>query len=369
MKILHTESSLGYGGQEMRIVTEAAGLRERGHDVSLLCARGAQIEELARRHGVPVDTIDMARKSLRSVRQMKGYLDARQPALVNTHSSTDSWLVALATRFMSSRPAVVRTRHISAPIPDNITSRWLYTVACDHVVTTGENLRQTLITDNGYPADHVTSVRTGIDLQRFRPGARQDARRTRGLPDDAFIVGIVATLRSWKGHRYLIEAFADVATKDDLLLIVGDGPQWQALHELVDHLGLAQHVMFAGRQQDVAGWLQAMDIFCLPSYANEGVPQALMQSQACGLPAVTTLNGSINEAVIAGRTALIVPPHDSHAIGEALQRLRSDAGLRQRMQSAARDNARKNFSRQDMLDAMENIFRLAIETRSTRDVR
>lgn len=363
MKILHTEASQGYGGQEMRIVNEARGMLERGHDVRLVCPPGAQIVELAKRHGVPVDELDIASKRPAALLAMRRYIAAFRPDVINTHSSTDSWLVALATRLMWNRPAIVRTRHISAPVNRGLASRWLYTRSCDHLVTTGENLRRTLIDYNGYPAGHITSVRTGIDLDRFKPGDRSGAREALGLDPDIFIVGIVATLRSWKGHRFLVDAFSGLERDDARLLIIGDGPQWTALHDRVSQAGLNDKVTFTGRQDNIARWMQAMDVACLPSYANEGVPQTLMQAQACGIPVITTLNGSIGEAVVPDRTALIVEPENATAIADAIRRLHDDQALRARFGQAASDNARQSFSYEHMINEMEQIFMQAQATR------
>jgi len=361
MKILHTEASLGYGGQEMRIVKEAQGLAELGHELALLCPAEAQIGSLARDHGLTVHLLPIGRKKISSVFALRSWLKENPQDLINTHSSTDSWLVALATRMMPDRPAIVRTRHISAAIPENLSSRWLYTKSCDHIVTTGEKLRQTMIKVNHFPADHITSVRTGIDLDYFSPADKSSVRKKLGIDDDAFIIGIVATLRSWKGHRYLIRAFSRFSDKNSRLLIVGDGPQWDALHTLVDTLDLQGRVIFTNRQQNIAEWMNTMDVFCLPSYANEGVPQALMQSQACGIPAITTLNGSINEAVVPDKTALIVEPRDSNAVLAALEQMYQDKKRLSSMSEAAHLNAQENFSRQQMIEQMESVFTAAIE--------
>ena len=360
MKILHTEASLGYGGQEMRIVKEAQGMAELGHELSLLCPAEAQIGTLARENGLNVHLLPIGRKKISAVLSLRSWLKENPQDIINTHSSTDSWLVALATRMMLSHPAIVRTRHISAPITDNMSSRWLYTKSCDHIVTTGENLRQTLIDINHFPAEHITSVRTGIDLDYFRPYDKGQARSKLGIDKDAFIIGIVATLRSWKGHRYLIRAFNQFSNKASTLVIVGDGPQWDALHNLVDTLGLQDRVIFTGRQDNIAEWLNTMDIFCLPSYANEGVPQALMQSQACGIPAITTLVGSINEAIIPDETALIVEPQDSNAILNALESLHDDRQRLSVMSESAQKHARDNFSSHQMIEKMLHVFSNAL---------
>ncbi len=360
MKILHTESSLGYGGQEMRIVKEAQGMQALGHEVSILCPAEAQIGDLAKEHGLSVHILPIGRKKVSAIFTLLRWLKSNTQDVINTHSSTDSWLVALATRLMKKRPAIVRTRHISAPISDTFSSRWLYTKSCDHIVTTGENLRQTLISTNHFPASHITSVRTGIDLDYFQARDKEASREELGINKDAFIIGIVATLRSWKGHRYLIKAFKQFSNQSSLLLIVGDGPQWDALHELVNTLELQDRVIFTGRQNNIAEWLNTMDLFCLPSYANEGVPQALMQSQACGIPAVTTLIGSIDEAVVADETAVIVEAQNSKAILNALESLHHDQQRLASMAEKAQKNAKIHFSSKQMIEKMLNIFSNAI---------
>lgn len=357
MKIVHTEASLGFGGQELRILNEADGLKKRGHELTLICPEEAEIYRIGKSRGLNVVAMPVGKKNRAGVTALRNWIKRHRPDVINTHSSADSWLVALATRFMKNRPAVVRTRHISAPVASNITSRWLYTRSCDHVVTTGEKLRETFISENGYLPSHITSVRTGIDLSRFKPGDKLDARRGLGLNEKDVIIGIVATLRSWKGHSYLIDAFATVPYDANLkLLIVGDGPQDETLRHRVTELGLDERVLFAGRQNNVETWMQAMDIFCLPSYANEGVPQSLMQSQACGIPAITTLVGSIDEAIVPGQSALIVQPKDVNALADALKVLISDENKRIQMGLAAARQAADNFSEKIMLDKMEAIF-------------
>lgn len=361
MHIVHTESSLGWGGQEIRILTEATGMMQRGHVVTLLCPPQAKIYAEAILRGVPVIGLPMARKNIQGICAMYGWLTKNPVDVINTHSSTDSWLTALACLFLKHPPSMIRTRHISAAVSDNAVTRWLYVKAACHVVTTGEALREQLIRDNGYPSHHVTSVPTGVDTNHFLPGDKMRAREMVGLPRDRIIVGIVATLRSWKGHRYLIEAFAQMSDKTHRLLIVGDGPQREALQRQITELGLDGRVIMPGNQRDVLPWLQAMDIFVLPSYANEGVPQAAVQAMLCGLPVVSTPVGGILEAIQHEQTGLIVESGNSQQLHEAINRLLSDVQLCQTLGAAARKRAREKFGLDVMLDKMEPIFREAME--------
>lgn len=363
MHIVHTESSLGWGGQELRILSEAEGMMARGHRLTLLCPEHSNLYKAAQARQIPVEALAIARKRPGGVVALRNWLLRNAVDVINTHSSTDSWLAALACKTLRTPPPLVRTRHISAPVPDNASTRWLYCSATRHIVTTGEALRQTLITRNCYPAENITSVPTGIDSVRFAPGDRAAARTALGLPAAASIVGIVATLRSWKGHRFLLEAVAQLARPEVCLVVVGDGPQRAALEQLAGELQLDGRIRFAGNQEDVRPWLHATDVFVLPSYANEGVPQALIQAMMCGLPVISTGIGGIPELVRDGATGLIVEPSRTEAIAARLAPLLDDPATRQRLGQAARAHAERNFGRDGMIERMEQIFRQAAASR------
>lgn len=360
MRIVHTEASCGWGGQEIRILEESRGMIERGHQVTLLCPAEARIHDEAKRRGVPVVALPIGRKRLPGMLALRHWLKAHPCDVVNTHSSTDSWLAALACKTLSRPPVIVRSRHISAPVPKNAASRWLYSGAVAHVVTTGEALRQTLIADNGVPAGRITSVPTGIDTIRFSPADRTAACQKLGLDASRHYLGIVATLRSWKGHLYLLEAFAALALPDWTLLVVGEGPMREPIVAKIAELGLTERVRLVGQQDQPEDWLRALDIFCLPSYANEGVPQAILQAMLTGLPIVTTPVGAILEAVGDGETALVVPPRDAPALAAAVGRLVAEPQLGAALGLAARQKALGRFSREAMLDRMETVFATAL---------
>jgi glycosyltransferase involved in cell wall biosynthesis len=352
MNIVHTESSLGWGGQELRILSEAQGLARRGHTLTLLCPPEARIYGEAPRFELRAVPLPIGKKKWAGVRALKQWFGENACDVVSTHSSTDSWLSAVA--LLGKPTPIVRTRHISAAVPRNPLSRWLYSRPV-RIVTAGEALRRELIARNGIAPERVESVPTGADTDRYRPGDRAAARARVGLPQEKLLVGIVATLRSWKGHRYLLEALPAGAT----LVIVGDGPQREALTARVGELGLQSSVIFAGNQRDVVPWLQSLDVFALPSYANEGVPQALVQAMLVGLPCVTTAVGSIGELAMQEETALVVTPQDVASLRAALQRLVKDEALRKSLGAAARAHCVKTMSVDRMLDRMEAIYRQA----------
>jgi glycosyltransferase involved in cell wall biosynthesis len=359
LHIVHTESSCGWGGQEIRILTEAEGMMARGHQVTLVCPPQARIHAAAEARGIPLAGLTIARKNLAGFRALRRWLATHGQAvdIVNTHSSTDAWLTALACASLRGAPPMVRTRHVSSPVKRNRPTLWLYQRATRHVVTTGEALRTQLARDNGFDPASMTSVPTGIDLNRFVPGDRRAARARLGLPDRPAI-GILGTLRNWKGHTFLFEAFASLQAShpDWQLIVIGDGPQRRNLERLARELGLGARLRMAGNRDDVPDWLQALDLMALPSYGEEGVPQSVMQGMACGLPVVSTPVGAIAEAVDDGETGLLVPPRDAAALAAALALLMDDAPLRERFGRQGLARARERFGIDIMLERMEAIF-------------
>ena len=107
----------------------------------LFCPPEARIYQEAKTRAVPVTAKPIGRKNLTGLRAMYRWLKEKPVDVINTHSSTDSWLVALASLWLAKAPPMVRTRHISPPIPKNLPTRWLYCKATRHIVTTGENSR------------------------------------------------------------------------------------------------------------------------------------------------------------------------------------------------------------------------------------
>ena len=143
-------------------------------------------------------------------------------------------------------------------------------------------------------------------------------------------------------------------------MIVGDGPQRPALEAQVDALGLRARVTFAGQQHDVAPWLAAFDVVTLPSTANEGVPQALLQAMFAGVPCVTTDAGAIPEIARDGETALVVAREDSTALAAGLDRLLLVPSVAAGLAERARAFVLPRFGLDTMLDRMEAVFTRAL---------
>jgi teichuronic acid biosynthesis glycosyltransferase TuaC len=208
-------------------------------------------------------------------------------------------------------------------IPDWPT-RWLTQKAlreASFVLAVSEHLRLEAIR-LGASAERTRTVRNGCDTSIFHLADRLAARAELGLDPGSSIIAFVGWLSPTKGLRELVDAVIRlVASHPKLLLVcIGEGHLRDELEARVARAGVARNVGFPGRcsSPQVAHWLVASDVFCLPSYA-EGSPNALIEALSCGRPAVATAVGGIPELVNADN-GILVPPRDSEALAEALRR-------------------------------------------------
>jgi glycosyltransferase involved in cell wall biosynthesis len=358
--IIHTESSMGWGGQELRILGEMQALRARGYDLGLIAQPGAEILARAREAGFATHAVTMrgALDLWAAVRAAR-ILRADGARLLVTHSSVDAWVGGWAARWLGL--PIVRTRHLAIRIRQNPFARRVYTWLADRIVTTGEDGRNILIEQAGVLPDRITVIPTGVDTERFHP-ERVDAHRVRqelGIQAGVSVIGVVAVLRTRKGHLTLLEALARSPLREPgvHLLVAGAGPIGQAVEERARGLGLTERVHFLGHREDVADILAACDVVVLPSIMGEGVPQVVLQAFALGRPVVASDVPGIRQVVQDGETGLLVPPEDPPALAQAIGRVLQDASIARRFGEAGRSLVLSCYSLEKMADALEAIYR------------
>ena len=340
--VLHTESSPGLGGQEVRTLTEARWIAERGWRVLLAGQPGAAFTERARQLGIDVVEVPMRGAwDLSAVARLARLVRNEGVGLVHTHSSVDGWVGGLAARI--ARVPVVRTRHVSIRIRRRLNP--VYRRLADRVITSGEAIRS-IVVASGVPAARVVAVPAGVDLAEMdHAGKAPDAlRRSLGLARP--VIGSVAMFRGSKGHAHLLDAFAMVRERwpTARLLLVGDGIRRRWVEGLARERGLGNAVVFTGFRSDVPDLLRIMDCFVLASTRTEGVPQSLLQAFAARVPAVASSVGGIPEVVTDKETGILVAPEDAAALARGIEAVLDDpAGAAERA-AAARRLVEERFS-------------------------
>ncbi|MGH7312323.1 MAG: glycosyltransferase family 4 protein [Candidatus Rokuibacteriota bacterium] len=318
--ILHTESSVGFGGQEIRVLGETRWLLAHGWSALIACQPGSRLFGEARAAGLPVAAVAMrSALDLPALLALRRLMKAHGVRLVHTHSSIDSWLATPAAKSLGL--PVVRGRHVTIPV---LRRRALVYRLADRVITSGEAVKA-MIAHVGVPPGRIDAIAAGYDPARFNAGVSGMAVREEfGL--EGPVVGLVANLRGSKGHRYFLEAarvvLADLpATR---FLVVGDGVAFEEVRRRVHELGLQSQVIMTGFRRDIPEVMAALDVLVLPSIRSEAVSQVIVQALALGTPVVGTTVGGTPEVVRDGVSGRLVPPADVPALAAAILELLHD---------------------------------------------
>src|SRR5262245_45884572 len=261
LSILHLLSNRWWTGTAEPVLTLVQGLLERRQRVVLGVPAGSQVEDLARKAGIPVlgglqlDPRFHPWSWLQDVRALSAFLRRTPVDVLHAHLSHDHWLALSAVTWISPStrrvPIYVRTVH-TLRRPRALSLRWLLRGGTAHLITVSTTLHQDLVERLQVSRSRVTAIAGAVDSERFHPtlsGTR--IRQEFGMRPTTPLVGIVARIAPSRGHLSLVEAFAQVHTAipEARLLIVGKGEFRPHLERRIDDLGLAEAVIFAGYRE------------------------------------------------------------------------------------------------------------------------
>jgi glycosyltransferase involved in cell wall biosynthesis len=231
-------------------------------------------------------------------------------------------------------------------------------------VAVSENVRQSAIASLQLNPNQIVTILNAVDFSPFYQIAEERAciRAELSLQPDDIVVGSVGRLHRQKNYSFLIKLAQTLCTVFDKVyfVIVGEGEERQALDLMVAELGLRERVLLIGFRSDIPRLLQAFDIFVLPSL-YEGLPRAVMEAMAAGLPCVVTDVGGNAEAVIHGETGFVWPVGDLASFSSSLENLLRNPDLRRAMGLAGRARAQKVFSANRMAQQYECLYMSLLE--------
>ena len=364
MKILHTEASPGWGGQEIRILREAKGMRERGHKVTMAIMNNGGLVAEARKAGFTVYELPFHKLKLPlCLIQLIKIIKRHDIDIINTHSSLDAWTAGIAGRIKNRK--IIRTRHLSTPNRPGINSICLYRGLADHVITTCKIAADRIKKEAGLTDSRCCSIPTGISPEQLSVTGKEviDFRENLGLSPKDCLVGTTCILRSWKGVSDLLHAAHKLRNTPNLKwLIVGNGISEAWFRQQWKELGLEQTVIFTGYLSRPWVAIAAMDIFMLLSTGHEGVSQASLQAAYLKKPLITTNIGGLGEVCINGKTGLLVPTHDPEAVAINTMKLYNSPKLRKEMGDLAHRLALEKFTIKKTLDETEAIYKNLLHT-------
>lgn len=231
--------------------------------------------------------------------------------------------------------------------------------AAHKLVVPSERLEQVALRVWGQGARHVERIGNGIPVDRFGGPVEEGALPGLTKRPGELVIGTVAGLRAVKNLPRLVRAFAAMKSPAKRLVIVGEGPESDAVVREAQRLGVADRVHMPGFLRDPHRWLGAFDIFALSS-DSEQFPISLVEAMAAGLPIVATAVGDIPSMVAEANRPLIVAPGDEDAFAAALDTLADRSDLRHAIGRANRDKARMDYDEKKMIARYARLYGEAI---------
>jgi glycosyltransferase involved in cell wall biosynthesis len=357
LKILHLEASPGWGGQEMRILKEAEGMRLRSHEVILGVMKKGKLVQAAKEAGFRVYELNFYKTHwIFSLIKLIWLIKKHRIDIVNTHSSLDSWIGGIAARICGV--FVVRTRHLSTPIKKGLNSLFLYGKLADRVVTTCSSILPMIIEQSKKPSSLCSSIPTGVETRKIQvdPEKKKQFRESLGLNEDHFLVGTACFMRSWKGILDLLQAADHLRNQKEIRWVIIGGGHEALYRAKAKEWNLDGIVFFTGHLKDPFAAMDALDIFTLLSTAHEGVSQSILQAGFLEKPLIATPVGGLQEVCIHEKTGLLVNPFSPKEVALSVMHLKENKEKRLLFGKKAKQLVTEHFLIEHTLNQMENLY-------------
>lgn len=342
----------------------AGALAKRGIRAVLIALdEGGELEPTIRAAGV--EQYVLGGRKLRDPRfhwRLARVLRHVRPDVVHSHNFA-ALLHTAVSRRVALVPRMVHTEHAFEYLATKPYDRWVRAASrgCDAFVVVGEQLVPFFRDRVGVAPSRLRVIRNGVDLTIYQPQVNAAAARASlGLPEGGFVVGSAGRLAPEKDLAVLVRAIDQARRmRDDVrLVLAGEGVERPALEQLVSSLGLTDHVRFLGWRNDVAHVVSGLDLFVLSSQ-NEGLPLALLEAMALGVPVASTPVGEIPLVIEDGVSGRLFPVGDSGALAAVILELASDEPRRRNLAANARAVVERQYSHGVMVDQYIDAYGLA----------
>jgi glycosyltransferase involved in cell wall biosynthesis len=379
-RIVMLTTSLAPGGAEAQVFRLSLELKRRGWDLAVVSLLPpASYADALEAAGVPVFSLGMRPgiPDLRGLLRLASALKRLRPQVLHSHMFHAN-LLARIVRLLCPAPVVISTLHSAAEsprsaafpggdarIPAGMSSSrdFLYRLTdplADAVAAVSRAAADRHASCRAVRPSKLRVIPNAVDTSVFRPDPNR-RERTRGeLGFESEFLWLAAGRLMWKkDYPTLLRAFSSL--KGSTLLIAGAGPREAELKSLAAELDLNARVRFLGQVDDMPALMNAADALAMSSLV-EGLPVALLEAAASGLPAVATDAGGVREILGKDEAGLVVPPNDPPALAAAMERLEAlPADARERMSRAARAIAVDRFDPSVVVALWEALYRDLLE--------
>ena len=353
LNILLTVPRLNAGGAETYTAMLAKHLHHLGHKVSV-ASGGGSISQQLEQEGISQYNIPFKLHVGLSTLMLKRVIRKVHPDVVHANAANAAVVTAKACTSMAV-PWVMTAhgrlfRH---------QTRYHHFGSAHKIICVSDFLRRDIIAEGIYPAELLTTIPNGVELNRFMPSASGEAMRGQlHIPADAFTVGHIGRMFSphRKGHHTIIKLLATHSECANWhAVMIGSGRYLQYFQDMACELNVADRVHFLGARQDIPDILPAVDAVALPTF-SETFGLSLAEAMACEKPTVAYAVGGVPEVVEQNKTGFLVPYMDDEALADRLVWLSTHRAEAIQMGQAGRQRIEQYFSVDKMADRIITVY-------------
>jgi len=367
----------GFGGTEKHLCELVKRLDKNRYEPIVCCfesGKGKMVQELRK---IGIETIVLPIKkiygfgTLRYGFRLRNFIKQKQIKIVQSfHVNADLYIPLVAK--LSGIPVVVSSRRdlgFDRKKQHSIIQRFV-NIFVDKIIVNSEAVKNRLIEQENVNSNKINIIYNGVDLEYFRQDRNtQQIRERFGIAPSEFVVGSIANFNPIKGGNFFLET-CYLLLKEGInvkFLLIGAGPLLKKYEDMVGRLAISQKVIFTGNIKNVNELLSIMDI-SVNSSLSEGFSNTILESMAAGKPVVATNVGGNPEAVINGKTGLLVPSKDSKALTEAILYLLKNRKISQNMGIAGRKRAEQFLTIERMIKDMDTLYNALLEEKLVQKV-
>ena len=367
IRVVYCIDNMNIGGTELNAVRTAERLDRSRFALSVVCIRAeGPLMSRYRDAGIPVHPLPMdsllgpqaAGQALRLIRLFR----RERTEIVHSHDAYTSVFATMCARVAGVRGVIASRRSWHSPhLQGRIlrANRFAYRFA-DRVVGNSPSVSGLVESEGGVPASRIVTIPNFLEPQSFEPlseATRRSLLGELGVPDSAFVVGIVARLSVVKDHATLLRALAQLTSEIPNLhcVLVGEGPERGPIEALARELRIEDRVHLAGERSQIPNLHGLFDVSVLCS-TTEAFPNSVLEAMAASRAVVATDVGGTPDAVRQGTTGLLVPPSDPSRLASAILRLYAEPALRQTLGAAARSAAQSGYSAAAVISQVEALY-------------
>lgn len=386
-RILHLLNSFIYGGTERQVteLLKRINLERFELHLGVLKYEGTLYEQLADRFPVVPEyrlTSFYDANAFRQYRRLREMLIRERIDLIHAHDFYSSTLGLIAGRLAGVR-VLVSQRHLT--LSGRRVHEWgqrLINRLGDRVLVNSEAIRERILATSNVPCEKIVVIRNGLITSEDEsslvgviggnghphsakavagngdtPTPREEICRELELGPDAKLVGMVGRLEYVKGHRFFVEAAAQVARKhpNAHFLLVGDGQLQDEIERQAARLGIADRLHLLGYRPDASRVVSAFDLSVLTSL-HEGMPNTVLEAMAAGVPVIGTAVGGTKEVIKDGETGYLVPPADPDALARRISWALAHEEEMEKIAARGRQSVRSTFSMSRMVASVEQLY-------------